>query len=479
MKFFLTLALLVIGLAGVAKPKVYFNYHVFFTPESQSYVSTSLQFDSGSLKYYGDSTGNLFAKLEITHIFKQQDSIILADKYLLTSPAMKDSTVEDFYDLRNYALEPGIYSYELVIKDALTGEIVAGEQAIQIQGGEENEIIMSDVAYIQDAYQTDEKNNFTKNGFFMLPYLTNYYPPETNKIVFYLEIYNANKVLEENEDYLISYSIIDRQMRREVDGIFQYQRLKAASVTPIIGFLPIDVLPTGSYDLNITLINKDSDTIFQKLAYFERRSDVPRQMIVDMENVEIGESFMASIPRDSIPYFLQSLMPISPRFEYESIRKILKAKDTTQMEEYFYVFWVTTAPDDPAKAWQDYRKQVYIAEGLFGTQIKYAFETDRGRIYLQYGPPNDLIDRPSEIGTLPYQIWRYYRIDQRSDVRFVFYNPDLVTNDYPLVHSELPGEIQNYNWPILIQDERNISPDEPTNTQLYYGGNSNLYYTNP
>ena len=172
MKHFLVLSLLVLSFAAGAKPKVYFNYHVFFTPENQSYVSTSLQFDSGSLKYYGDTTGSLFAKLEITHIFKQQDSIILADKYLLTSPAMKDSTVEDFYDLRNYALAPGIYSYELVIKDALTGQEVAGEQAIQVQSGGADEIVLSDIAFIQDAYQTDEKNNFTKNGFFMLPYLT-------------------------------------------------------------------------------------------------------------------------------------------------------------------------------------------------------------------------------------------------------------------------------------------------------------------
>ena len=137
---------------------------------------------------------------------------------------MLDSTVEDFYDLRKYALEPGIYTYELVIKDAYSGEEVSGEQGIKIETTADNTIGFSDIEFIQDAYPSEEKNNFTKNGFFMLPYLTNYFPPEMDKIAFYFEIYNANKVLEDKEAYLLTYSITDRQTQKEVDGIFKFQK---------------------------------------------------------------------------------------------------------------------------------------------------------------------------------------------------------------------------------------------------------------
>ena len=51
--------------------------------------------------------------------------------------------------------------------------------------------------------------------------------------------------------------------------------------------------------------------------------------------------------RDSIPYFLGSNHAISPRFEYENIRKLLKTQDTTLMEEYFYAFWIKTDPVNP------------------------------------------------------------------------------------------------------------------------------------
>ena len=258
-----------------------------------------------------------------------------------------------------------------------------------------------------------------------------------------------------------------------------FKRIEASTVTPIIGFLPINELPSGFYDLNFTVVNKNSDTIYQDISYFERRSNIPKKSVIDMENLTIDNAFASSYDSDSIKYFIQSLMPISPRYEYESIRKMLKTDDTTMMEKYFYAFWVTTAPEGPTKAWLDYKGKVYLAEQSFGTQIKYGFETDRGRIFLQYGPPNDIIDRPSEMGTLPYQIWRYYRIGQRSNVKFIFYNPDLVTNDYPLLHSDFQGEIQNYRWQSILQDQTPENIDGNGNNTLYYGGNSNLYFTNP
>ena len=65
-----------------AKPQVYFNYKLFHTPDQKPFISTSLQFISGSFKYVGDGFGNLNASVEITQIFSKNDSIIIADKYL-------------------------------------------------------------------------------------------------------------------------------------------------------------------------------------------------------------------------------------------------------------------------------------------------------------------------------------------------------------------------------------------------------------
>ena len=151
------------------------------------------------------------------------------------------------------------------------------------------------------------------------------------------------------------------------------------------------------------------------------------------------------------------------------------------MQKYFHAFWIQTKPENPYEGWLSYKKQVYYTEKLFSTQIKHGFETDRGRVHLKYGAPNTVMDRPSEPSAYPYQIWQYYRIGQRSNVRFVFYNPDLVTNDYPLLHSEMQGELQNYRWQhdLHKRNSPNINIDDPNDGNInHYGGNSNIYYKN-
>lgn len=458
-----------------AKPKVYFNYKTYYTPDKSAYLSTMLQFSAGSLKYF-TADGGLKASVEITQLFKQNDSIVLADKYVLDSPLMLDSIVDDFFDIQNYGLDAGIYQYELAVKDLTSGEQITGAQSIKIEAFKDNEITLSDIEFIQSANKSDEKNNFVKNGFFLMPYMTNYFPPEMEKIAFYLEIYNSKNVLGANEQFLLTYSISNQTTGKDLEGVFAYQRLNTNEVVPVIAYLPIDNVPSGDFNLTVNVIDKNNDTVSTDQMFFQRRSDKKEDQL-SIKDVQIDELWMKSIPKDSVPYFLGAIMPISPRFEYENIRKLLKDQDTTMMEKYFYAFWLKTEPVNPGAALYKYKQQVYKAEKLFGTQIKSAWETDRGRTWLKYGAPDQFIDRPNEPSAYPYQIWHYYRIGQRSNIRYVFYNPDLITNDYPMLHSDMQGELQNYRWRVELtkRDTPNYNLDDPGGSATY-GGNSNLYF---
>jgi len=481
MRHLLIYIFLVFSSLSFAIPQAFFNYKIFYTPDQKPYIVTSLQFSGGTYKYRSTGEG-LQANVEITQIFRSGDSIVFFDKYLLSSPLMLDSIVEDFYDVQRYAMAPGVYNYELVIKDMISGESVSGDQSVSVTAYDSKEVFISDVDFIEDAYKSEAQNNFVKNGFFMLPYLTNYFPPDVNKVAFYFEVYNAKTYLGDAQPYMLTYTITDFISGQTVEGIFKVQRQQAQVVTPVIGFLPIESLPSGEYDLQINLIDKNSDTLLSKSVYFQRRNNVAEVSLTSLADVQIDKSFQTQIPRDSIPYFLGSLMPISPGYEYETIRHMLKGTDTTLMAKYFYQYWSITSPILPYEAWLKYRAQVYYCERNFGTQIKTGYETDRGRIYLKYGAPDAVIDRPNEPSAYPYQIWQYYRIGQRSNIRFVFYNPDLVTNDYPLLHSEMQGELQNYRWEHDLHKRNSPFSDIDNGNdgnRLHYGGNSGVYYINP
>ena len=476
MRILLFFTLCLGSLLSYAKPYVYFNYKVYYTPNGESYVTTSLQFAGGTFQYEADVDGNLVSHVEITQVFSKGEKVIKADKYILDSPLMKDSLVDDFYDVQRYALEEGIYDFELIIKDLISGEEVTGKQEIAIDRLSKNILLSSEIQFIENAYPTEVQSNFNKNGYFVLPYLTNYFPPDYDKIAFYAEFYNTKEILGDSSHFLLIATIEDAETGINLDSYFKHQRLKSADVVPSIFFMSIADLPSGDYNLILRVIDSNNDTLLTSRDFFQRRNDIELS-ITDINEIEIDLDFRDQLPWDSIPYYLGSLTPISKRYDSESIISLMRSTDTTYMEKYFYSFWKETNPVNPKEAWMEYKAQVHYVEKLFGTQIKRGYEADRGRVHLQYGAPNAEVDRPAEPDAYPYQIWHYYRIGQRSNVRFVFYNPDLVTNDYPLLHSDMQGELQNFRWQGVLHSRStpNVNVDDPGGVNSYGSQSGTLY----
>ncbi len=469
-KIILSIFICSISLMGFTKPRVFFNYHIYYTVDHEPYVETALQFASGSLKFIANDNEKLQANLEITQMFLQNEKIITVDKYTLKSPEMKDSTVDDFFDIQRFKLAPGIYEFDLAVKDLNNGEVIEGKFEILIEKQLKLRMECADIAFIQDLSKVNTVDKFTKNGYRMIPYFTNFFPPDYDKIVYYLELYNSIENFDSTKNYAATFNVRRNGSENNLENYFQYKKLKPAPIIPIINVLPIHNLKTGEYEIVMHIINSDNDTLLEKITPFQRRSIIELKPI-DITDVDIENNFDKELSSDSIFYFVASLMPISPQYEYERIRKMLTQKDTTYLKRYFYSYWVQTAPENPFRGWQDYKSQVYYVEKLFGTQIRRGFESDRGRIHLKYGPPNFITDQPNGTSAYPYQIWQYYKIGQRSNMRFIFYNPDLVTNDYPLLHSDMPGEIQNANWQQEILKRNNKAGET-------LRGNSGIYFDN-
>ncbi len=157
-----------------------------------------------------------------------------------------------------------------------------------------------------------------------------------------------------------------------------------------------------------------------------------------------------------------------------------KGTDLETMRRYFYSFWYDRNPADPQGAWEAYYQQIKKVNRMFGTSIRAGYETDRGRVYLEYGPPDDIANRPNEPSSYPYQIWHYYKAKEFNNKRFVFYDPNLMGGDYELLHSDVPGEIRNRRWRAILQ-KRNTPTDnvDRNRGQDHYGGRADDYFTSP
>lgn len=177
-----------------------------------------------------------------------------------------------------------------------------------------------------------------------------------------------------------------------------------------------------------------------------------------MDRLDLEGKFAGAFTnRDSLVDHIASLRPIADHLEGKIIEDRYKDKDMDLMKRFFYTFWSNRSAD-PERAWQAYRQEVIKVNKLFGCRVLKGYETDRGRVYLKYGPPNTMMDRFNEMGTLPYTIWHYYRAGKFTNRRFVFWQPDLANNCLPLLHSEVPGELNNPQWNYLLHTRTQPPP---------------------
>jgi hypothetical protein len=84
-----------------------------------------------------------------------------------------------------------------------------------------------------------------------------------------------------------------------------------------------------------------------------------------------------------------------------------------------------------------------LANASYSNYFKEGWQTDRGRVLLMYGRPDEIERNPSVLDVNPYEIWYYYSLE--GGCEFVF--GDLSGHgEYELLHSTYRNEIQDINW---------------------------------
>ena len=102
-----------------------------------------------------------------------------------------------------------------------------------------------------------------------------------------------------------------------------------------------------------------------------------------------------------------------------------------------------------------------------GPYVLKGWRTDRGRVLLTYGTPNDIERNPSDNSKHPHDVWRFNKIKTQSNVRFIFYNPNEATADYVLLHSDLNAEIKDPRWEFKLY--RNVNDANLDRDQIQGG----------
>ena len=472
----------------------YLTYATFNIPAKGPYIETYLSVIGNTVKFVKNSNGKYQGAVDITISFSQNGEMKNAQKYTLNSPETDDTSkaYPNFIDQQRFTLANGSYNLDISIADknmALDKPFVATMPVII--NFPENLVSFSDIQPLESYAKSVTPTVLTKSGYDLIPYVSTFYPENINKIKFYAEIYNAKKIVGENEKIVLSY-FLETYEKKKLTDYSAFSKQTANDVNILLAEFNIEKLPTGNYNLVIEARDKDNKIQAERSYFMQRKNTVDKISNEDLQSVDVSNTFVMYYKSvDTLSDYIRCLRPISSVSEIQYAENQLKGRNLELMQKYFYNFWKLRNVTEPQLMWLEYYKEVMKTNKEFGTYGLKGYDTDRGRIYLQYGRPDQRSKVDVEPSAYPYEIWEYYRLynkslaltypdNKQSNKKFVFYNPDLVTNKYSLIHSTAQGEINNARWELLIHKRDSPSPNlDNEKAPSHFGGNADDLFRNP
>ncbi|MGZ5303735.1 MAG: GWxTD domain-containing protein, partial [Bacteroidia bacterium] len=355
----------------------------------------------------------------------RNDTVIYKNAYSLETMPLEDTAKPaTILDIKRFELPNGLYDLVLMIEDQQDSFSNAQvDIPIQVSVSKEH-IQMADLLFCDTLYAVTQPDAFTRYGYNFIPSVSNIFPQESKSILFYTEIYNVIPTLGKgNFTYKVS---VKNAFGVPVKGFEKTRSLKATNLNYFFDALDISKLPGGEYYLQVEVLDKENKPVARREKYFIRLTE---SFILASNQ---SNSLFAGLTTQNIKEFVPYLEPVATTTEIENFSKA-SGKDSLAVQEWFSDFWKSRNPEDPEKAYADYVKAVTEVQQNYSTMLSQGFRTDRGRIYLKYGKPDYVAPYIDEPNAYPYEIWHYYKTSRRNNVKFIFYNPTQIDNDYILL----------------------------------------------
>ncbi|NNE30607.1 MAG: GWxTD domain-containing protein [Saprospiraceae bacterium] len=436
--------------------------HCSFNSQQGPYLESYIHVIGSTVSFIDVEGGQKQASVEVLIIIKDGEKIVAFDKYNLHSPLT--ATTVNFVDQKTYLLPSGRYTIELEVRDNHQEGNEVKMNSNAVLEFEENQFGQSDIQLLGAYSKTDREGPMIKNGYFLETLPFNFYNKKASKLAFYLEIYNSDKIVQ--EEFLVRYYIDqlgDNSTKKTVKLGHKKRMPKAVNVVMLQ--MDIQGLPSGNYFLTVEIRDRNNELLSSREVYFQRSN--PFLDTKNLAEVATEDEFVNELDSASLVYGLKAIaMHISAR-DGEVLNMILKERKNKAMRGFLFRYWAAKNPNSPKLAYERYMEVARAADKTFESGFGYGFESDRGNIFMKYGKPNDIVRVDNELDAPPYEIWVYetFPFTNQSRVKFLFYNPTLGAGAFRLLHSDCRAEINNPQWEVELY--RDAAPESINNETNY------------
>ena len=336
------------------------------------------------------------------------------------------------------------------------------------------------------SFKKDESNNpFTKNGYLLEPLPFNFFERSATRLAFYAEVYGSDKSISD-ADYLVRY-FIEKDNGNGTKSLISTgsQRKKPNSIDALLVQMDISKLESGNYFLTVEARNTANELLATRSVSFVRSNPFAEITVAEITDEMLAQQFTKDMDEKQLKYTLAAISSVVVGDDAEILNTVNRDKDLKNKRYFIFKHFVQLDPNNPEAAYRKYMALANAVHEKFKSGFRYGFETDRGRTYLRFGAPDDMVHVEDESGASPYEIWIYYNFPKtnQNNVKFLFYNPSLAGEDYITLHSTARGEIQDPKWERKLYS-RNLTEytdgdnyNDATGVQRNLGRRAREYFT--
>jgi GWxTD domain-containing protein len=417
--------------------------------DENTHVEVAYAFPERSISYKADSAG-LTGAVDVTLKVYLKDSLVAADRWLVphsiadTALLKRDMSLVGLYAVQ---LPEGDYLFRIIGRDRYDpSRRDSLSLKVPVRRFPTAKPVLSDVELASTIRQGSKGSIFYKNTLEVVPNVGGLYTEE-QKVFYYSEAYNLI-VPGDTSEYYVRTNVYDAVGKEIVSRERPKKRLTESSV--IVDQFAVKNLRTGTYTLLLSLLDSARTPL----------SSNGRKFFVYNQTLGIDSSLLASSTSLPMPqYMSMDESELDREFDWSrysamddeksQFAKLGKAKNANAPADAKAI--VDAKRKFMSDFWrhrelglrEEYLSRVAYANANFHVLSRDGYRTDRGRVTIMYGMPDDIERHPNETETRPYEIWNYNNI--QGGVIFVFVLRN-AAGDYELVHSTHRNELHDENW---------------------------------
>ena len=350
---------------------------------------------------------------------------------------------------------------EVVLRDEVSGQEWRYEDTLTL----ESEGLYLSPALLLDTLET-ELDLYQKSGTSVVPMANLGMPLYTKAdVAWYAEVF------VDSGQYVLRYQLSDISGQL-VPGTYGFKRLEVG-VNPLKIQYNMEGVLSGTYAVALEVLDVKGNAVQRKETAFQWFDEnMLSKWEVDGPTLD-KEMFEARWGNWShIQDYLGMIAPIATLSDRRILMNLKDQPDTALAAKFIANFWQNKAPENPEGTWKGYLAIVDKVDEEFGSKTMKGYKTQMGRVFLQYGAPSLVEERPFDGKNYPYQIWQYDQLKspstptQQNQV-FIFVDQELVGRQYTLLHSSAIGEIKDHKWQYHLSRHTNAGPDIDATSTKY------------